>query len=400
MFFNFYSVLLTRKRAENILEFFQHMQIPEIKQHLSIHTVLSRYGHRPDRNNMLRCPFHDDKKASMKIYPGTNTAFCFAAGCKTGGKSIDTIDYIMHMENISKHEAILKAKELAGSQPQPATQTLKHTPMETTEKELLPRLAILSKIASDSRAGFKRTKKARDYLLERGLNPDRTEAGYIGADFGKGWNSQLRESGLKLGILKKSRQNTIVPAFKNCILFFTRNNKGQIIDIYGRSILPEARSKHFYLSGRHQGLYPQYPAGNTKKLVITESFIDCETLAGQESITKDFRLLSLFGTNGFTGEMEEAIKELPQLEEVVFFLDGDTAGREATTKLTEKLLKLRPRLTVTTTETPEGEDANSLLQGHEPEILHHLIKERKPVVKNTVKDNKPKEENQPTPQEP
>ena len=96
------------------------MEITEKKRHLSILKVLSRYGHRPDRNNMLRCPFHDDKKASMKIYPETNTAFCFAAGCQTGEKSIYTIDYIMHMENISKHEAIVKDGEMAGSQSQPA----------------------------------------------------------------------------------------------------------------------------------------------------------------------------------------------------------------------------------------------------------------------------------------
>jgi hypothetical protein len=39
------------------------MEIAEIKRHLIILEVLSRYGHRPDRNNMLRCPVHDDKKA-------------------------------------------------------------------------------------------------------------------------------------------------------------------------------------------------------------------------------------------------------------------------------------------------------------------------------------------------
>jgi hypothetical protein len=80
-----------------------------------------------------------------------------------------------------------------------------------------------------------------------------------GPTLAKTWNKQLQESGLQLGILKESRQNTVVPKFKNCVLFFTKNEKGQIIDIYGRSINPNGEGKHFYLSGKHQGIYPSYP---------------------------------------------------------------------------------------------------------------------------------------------
>ncbi|MBN1181500.1 MAG: DNA primase, partial [Bacteroidales bacterium] len=56
------------------------MEIQEIKQRLSIQTILHHYGLRPDKNAMLRCPFHADEKASMKIYPETNTFNCFGCG--------------------------------------------------------------------------------------------------------------------------------------------------------------------------------------------------------------------------------------------------------------------------------------------------------------------------------
>ena len=36
-----------------------------------------------------------------------------------------------------------------------------------------------------------------------------------------------------------------------------------------------------------------------------------------------------------------------------------------------------PHLQVSYVETPQGEDVNSLLQGHSPEVLNHLIKTRK-----------------------
>ena len=56
------------------------MEISEIKQKLPISHVLDHYNHQPDRNNMLRCPFHDDKTASLKIYTSTNSFHCFGCG--------------------------------------------------------------------------------------------------------------------------------------------------------------------------------------------------------------------------------------------------------------------------------------------------------------------------------
>ncbi len=37
------------------------MEIRDIKTHLSILTVLSSYHLKPNRNSMLKCPFHEDK---------------------------------------------------------------------------------------------------------------------------------------------------------------------------------------------------------------------------------------------------------------------------------------------------------------------------------------------------
>ncbi len=346
------------------------MEIGEIKSSLNILTVLQHYQLSANKNGMLKCPFHEDKDPSLKIYTNTNTFNCF--GC---GKAGDQIEFIQLKENCSKHEAIVKAKSLVNP-----LHKINPTPMEKKEdKSLLPRLAVLGKVAQDSKASFKRTAKARDYVRSRKLDPDKLEVGYIGTDFGKTWNKQLKESGLQLGVLKESRQNTIIPKFKNCVLFFTKNEKGQIIDIYGRSINPNGEGKHFYLNGKHQGIYPKHPETKTTKLILTESFIDCATLEQQEEIPKQYALLSLFGTNGLTNDIEAAIKELKELEEVIIFFDGDKAGNEAAIKTAEKLKTINPKLTITKVETPEEEDINSLLQGHEPEILTHLISERKPI---------------------
>ncbi len=82
------------------------MSIKEIKQKLSILTVLSHYNLESNRNNMLRCPFHEDKEASMRVYPETNTVYCFAGSCKVS--NLDVVDFVMEMDGGTKHEAIKK----------------------------------------------------------------------------------------------------------------------------------------------------------------------------------------------------------------------------------------------------------------------------------------------------
>lgn len=89
------------------------MEIKEIKEQLSILIVLQHYGLQPNRNKMVCSPFHDDKKPSLQVYP--DTVFCFSGNCTKNGKAIDTIQFFQDKENVSKHEAILKAQSLIGT---------------------------------------------------------------------------------------------------------------------------------------------------------------------------------------------------------------------------------------------------------------------------------------------
>ena len=367
------------------------MEIVDIKKQLSIEYVLSRYNLTPDRHHKTCCPFHEEKTPSFTIYPTTNTFHCF--GCGISG---DTIEFIQLKENITKHEAILKAQDFTGT----PTIITKHTKQEEPTKEL-PRLAVMSKIAQDTKASFKRTDVAGKYIQSRGLDADKLEIGYIGRELGKGWNSALQQSGLKLGILKQNKQNVIAPKFIQCIVFFTRNEKGQVTDIYGRSIVAQLEvdastssvttGKHFYLNGHHHGIYPHYPKLDTRKLILTECIIDCASLQQIESITKDYALIALFGVNGLTTEIEEAIIALKELEEIILFFDGDKAGKDAIQKHSELLHRVKPEVKVSFIETPEDEDINSLSIGHEPEIFTHLISTRKPFSFLTEKEPVKKE---------
>ena len=88
------------------------MEISEIKQGLTMANLLHYYGLRTDMQNRLKCPFHEDKTPSFQVYYKTQTAYCFSSSCKTHGKSMDVIDFILHKESCTKHEAINKAKAI------------------------------------------------------------------------------------------------------------------------------------------------------------------------------------------------------------------------------------------------------------------------------------------------
>ena len=147
------------------------MEIPEIKSKLTIQEVLHHYNLHPDRNNRLCCPFHPDKTPSLQIYPQTNTAYCFSSNCKTHGKSLDVIDFVMWMEQTDKHTAILKAQELAG---------IKATAKKTkpTTGQDLSRSAVLTKIFGYFKNGLASSKPAREYAASRNLDPSKIEMGY------------------------------------------------------------------------------------------------------------------------------------------------------------------------------------------------------------------------------
>jgi DNA primase len=105
------------------------MEIQEIKQRLTISQVLQHYNLKPDRNNMLKCPFHADDTASMKIYPQTNTFNCF--GC---GKNGDQIEFCTLKEG-DKHKGLLKATELTGLSAETKVKTEDIQPINNKPKQ-------------------------------------------------------------------------------------------------------------------------------------------------------------------------------------------------------------------------------------------------------------------------
>src|SRR5690606_11043650 len=165
---------------------------------------------------------------------------------------------------------------------------------------------------------------------------------------------------------------------KWCICFALKNRNSEVTGLYFRSTLNDKESKHFYLKNR-KGLYPNYPDKNTKKLILTEAIIDGASLLQIEAIAKEYEILACYGTNGLTEEHQQAIKELPQLEEIIFFFDNDTAGKEAVKKYGAMLKAEYPKLKLTTAE-PINKDINETLQGHDESIFIEILNNRTELI--------------------
>lgn len=365
------------------------MEITEIKQSLTLSQVLQHYGLKPDKHARLLCPFHEDKNPSLQVYYKTQTAYCFSGNCKTHGKAMDVIDFVMHKENCTKHEAIEKCKQLTqGTVSHPA--------------EALTRVAVLTKMFTYFKNAVHNSKPAQEYIKSRALDTAKVEIGYNTGQFHHSPRKEeaLIKSCLEIGLLSKydrparTGEEAYRPFAKHSVVFALRNVVNQVCGLYFRSTVNDSDQRHFYLKDR-QGLYPKYPAAETTKLILTESVIDAATLLQVEEITSQYSVLALYGTNGLTQEHMAAIQELPQLAEIILWLNADEAGEAATRKYTDEFKNILPAVKLTYVHMPAGEDVNSLAQTHsDKQIFTDLLSERKDFFLSIEK--KPQEKPGPT----
>lgn len=370
------------------------MELQEIKSSLTLAQVLGFYGLKPDKHLRLHCPFHRDKTPSLQVYYKTHTAYCFSSNCKTHGKSMDVVDFVMQMEGCTKHEAIEKCKQMIeGELPKPSQS-------EATRE------AFLGSMFTYFRNAVHNSKPAQEYLRQRGLDPLKTEVGYNTAQFHHGArkDEELIRNCVAVGLLSPWGTNTreggqaYKPFAKYCVVFALRNVHHQVSGLYFRSTLNDAEQRHFYLKDR-KGLYPGYLTLGTKKLILTESVIDAATLLQIPAITEQCSVLALYGTNGLTDEHIASIHSLPELEEIILWLNADEPGRTATIKHADTLHEILPGIKITTVTMPDGEDVNSMAQSHaDTQVFADLLNARTDFIfsnENTTEKSVEKEKFQP-----
>jgi DNA primase len=318
------------------------MTITELKNNLQITDVGEHLGISIGKSDKACCPFHNDKTPSFQFSKEKQIVTCFSSNCDFGTK--DAIGLTEKKLNLNTHEAINYLKENC------INSSLLIMSEPTKAKEEINYKLIFEQLEST----ILNSKVPKEYLEQRGLDYKQIQIGYNPFK-GQKWEK-----------------------LRGCIAFPLRDKENNIVSIYGRSVRNNDKAKHYYTTDR-KGLYPKYPPVETKKLILTESIIDAETLIQQKVITKDFEILALYGTNGLTKLHLDAMEELTKLDEVILFFDGDEAGTKATEKYARELEN--KNLTISTVSTPQNEDINSLFVNYGVDCLLDLINNRENYLK-------------------
>ena len=67
-----------------------------VKQEIDILDLANHFGISINKDRKGLCPFHEDRNASLVLYPQTKSFYCY--GCGVGGS---VIDLTMKMKNIT-----------------------------------------------------------------------------------------------------------------------------------------------------------------------------------------------------------------------------------------------------------------------------------------------------------
>lgn len=77
--------------------------VETIKNSVPILRAVDHYGLEPNRLKFIKCPFHQENTPSLRIYPETNTFYCF--GCGVGG---DVISFVRHLFHVDFWGAVMR----------------------------------------------------------------------------------------------------------------------------------------------------------------------------------------------------------------------------------------------------------------------------------------------------
>jgi len=307
-----------------------------------------------------RCPFHDDREASLVVTPAKNLWHCFA--CQIGG---GPIDWVMKTKGVSFRHAVELLREGAA----PGTGAIELPVRAGRGMRALPPpihfdagdAALLEETIVYYHERLKHTPEALAYLARRGLDDaeliERFRLGFADRSLGLRLPEKTRKAGheirtrlQKLGLLRESGHEH----FNGSIVIPVISPGGEITEVYGRKIndnLREGTPYHLYLPGPHRGVWNELALEASREVILCEALIDALTFwrAGYRNVTASY------GIEGFTTDHLAAFKRL-RIKRVLIAYDRDEPGERAAGKLAEQLIA--EGLECYRIQFPKGMDAN------------------------------------------
>jgi DNA primase catalytic core len=309
-----------------------------------------------------RCPFHpDNAHPNFIVTPDKGLFHCMACG-----KAGNAIQFVQQHDGVSFRHA-LEVLRQGGNAAFSAARTSHH---EGLVKECtVPRLpcpldpaaddaALFNQVASYYHerlaATFHTAATARAYLASRGLDNDELidhfQIGFADRTLGLRLPDSNRKEGealrsrlTQLGLWRDSGHEH----FNGCIVVPLRDETGKAVSLYGRRA-QKGDLKHLYPPGPHRGLFNR-GALQSDEIILCEAVFDALTfwVNGFRNVT------CLFGTEGFSDELWEALKKV---QRVRIAYDADDAGERAAARDAERFRA--HGVEVFRVKFPHGMDAN------------------------------------------
>ncbi|MEX0649772.1 MAG: DNA primase [Candidatus Andersenbacteria bacterium] len=332
----------------------------QIKDRLEIAQIVGEYVVLKPAGRSLKglCPFHNEKTPSFTVSPDRGTWHCFGA-CGEGG---DIFTFIQKAEGLDFPATLKLLAERAG------VQLKAGSPQSTNHRQRLFDVLSASarfyhQILMTQQAG----RKAREYLLERGVTRETMELFQIGyaPDSWDVLQQWLRKHGfsdqemIQSGAVGKSQRGKQYDRFRGRIIFPVQDTQGRVVAFGGRIVpwlatgeegkyinspegpLYEKRRVVYNLNRAKQALRQNAPC------IVVEGYMDTALLvqAGVQNVV---------ATSG-TAFTEEHITQLARFTKTLHFaFDGDAAGWKATVSATQAALAAG--MTVATIQLPAGQD--------------------------------------------
>ena len=322
------------------------------------------------------CPFHQEKTASFHVDDTKGFYYCF--GCQAKG---NIFTFLNEMEGVSFFDAVKALSEMAGI-PLEIDDDKKR--MTTSNEE--QRLININEIASEFFRKYLFSTKgsiALSYLRDRGLSLEIIKEFQLGfspsrpddlTNFLKsqGYNEQFIE---KSGLAFKPENKPLVDRFRNRIMFPISDSSNNIVAFGGRSLNTAYGAKYINSSEtkifkKGSLLFNLKNAQKSKKndpLIIVEGYMDVISLANN-SIKN---AVAPLGTS-MTKEQLQLIWRA--CEEPILLLDGDNAGKLATSRAVDLALPLISyNQTLRIANLPTNYDPDDLLKQHGKDALKDVI---------------------------
>ena len=131
----------------------------EVRERVSALDVAQLYGFHPNRAGFIPCPFHHERTASLKLYPGAKGFYCF--GCHTGGSVIDFVAQLYGLDALGAVRRLDEDFRLGlpidrQQTPQERTEAAKRRELSDTAKAFETwRAALLGRLTDCFREGHR-----------------------------------------------------------------------------------------------------------------------------------------------------------------------------------------------------------------------------------------------------